>query len=180
MRNADVPVFRFPFWWGSASAMLKSWLDTFMLGFLENPGMKGKSLLVATATGVGEEEYRAGGAEQFTTDKILRPYQVTSIYSGMTCLRPFVLYGTMMPDAERRIRRGAEAFRTFIESLRLTGIVFHDKAPYFRTSTGLCRFGIQRRNLPVTLSGFSATSVGVPVATIRPPSAPPPGPRSTM
>lgn len=117
VRNADVLVFQFPFWWGGAPAMLKSWLDTFMLGFLENPGMKGKSLLVATATGVGEEEYHTGGAEQFTTDEILRPYQVTAIYSGMTYLRPFVLYNTMLPDAEERIRKSAEAYRTLVASL---------------------------------------------------------------
>lgn len=117
VRKADVIVFQFPFWWGSAPAMLKSWLDTFMLGFMENPGMKGKSLLVATTTGVAEEEYHPGKAEQFTVDEILRPYQVTAIYSGMTCLRPFVLYGTMMPDAEQRICKGTAAYKALVESL---------------------------------------------------------------
>lgn len=36
-----------------------------------------------------------------------------------------------------------------------------------------------QRYLPVTLSGLSATCSGVPTATMRPPEAPPPGPRST-
>lgn len=117
VKHADVLVFQFPFWWGSAPAMLKNWLDTFMLGFLENPGMKGKSLLIATAAGVSEEEYHSGGAEQFTVDEILRPYQVTAIYSGMTYLKPFVLYGTMMPDAEQRICKGAKDYKSLIETL---------------------------------------------------------------
>lgn len=117
VKNADVLVFQFPFWWGSAPAMLKSWLDTFMLGFLENPGMKGKSLLIATTTGVAEEEYHSGGAEQFTVDEILRPYQVTAIYSGMTYLKPFVLYGTMMPDAEQQICKRTKDYKVLIESL---------------------------------------------------------------
>ena len=37
VKNADVLVFQFPFWWGSAPGRLKDWLDTFMLGFMENP-----------------------------------------------------------------------------------------------------------------------------------------------
>ncbi|HJG98068.1 MAG TPA: NAD(P)H-dependent oxidoreductase [Parabacteroides johnsonii] len=117
VKHADVLVFQFPFWWGSAPAMLKNWLDTFMLGFLENPGMKGKSLLIATAAGVSEEDYHPGGAEQFTVDEILRPYQVTAIYSGMTYLKPFVLYGTMTPDAEQRICKGAKDYKSLIETL---------------------------------------------------------------
>ena len=38
---------------------------------------------------------------------------------------------------------------------------------------------VHQRYLPVTLSGLSATCSGVPTATMRPPEAPPPGPRST-
>lgn len=117
VKNADVLVFQFPFWWGSAPAMLKSWLDTFMLGFLENPGMKGKSLLIATTTGVAEEEYHPGGAEQFTVDEILRPYQVTAIYCGMTYLKPFVIYGTMASNAEQNIQEGIFAYKALIEKL---------------------------------------------------------------
>lgn len=36
------------------------------------------------------------------------------------------------------------------------------------------------RNRPVTLSGALRMSSGAPVATILPPSSPPPGPMSTM
>ena len=117
VKNADVLVFQFPFWWGSAPGRFKDWLDTFMLGFMENPGMKGKKLLVATTTGVAAEEYHAGGAEGFTIDEILRPYQVTAMYSGMTYLRPFAIYGTMMPDAEERIAEGSKAYKALLETL---------------------------------------------------------------
>lgn len=117
VRNADVLVFQFPLWWGSAPSMLKSWLDKFMLGFMENPGMKGKQMLVATTAGVAAEEYHAGGAEQFTLDEILRPFQVTAIYTGMTYLRPFAIYGTMMPDAEETIAEGSKAYKALLETL---------------------------------------------------------------
>ena len=79
--------------------------------------MKGKKLLVATTTGVAAEEYHAGGAEGFTIDEILRPYQVTAMYSGMTYLRPFAIYGTMMPDAEERIAEGSKAYKALLETL---------------------------------------------------------------
>ncbi|MDE6576393.1 MAG: NAD(P)H-dependent oxidoreductase [Opitutales bacterium] len=117
VKAASVIVLQFPFWWGSAPAILKTWIDTLMLGFLEDPSMKGKRLLVATSVGSGPEVYRAGGAEQFTVDEILRPFQVMAIYSGMTYLTPFVLYGTMLPDAEQRIQRGAKEYRALIEQL---------------------------------------------------------------
>lgn len=117
VKNADVLVFQFPLWWGSAPSRMKEWLDTFMLGFLENPGMKGKRLLIATTAGVDKSEYHAGGAEGFTLDEILRPFQVTAMYSGMTYLRPFAIYGTMMPDAEERIAKGSEAYKAYLETL---------------------------------------------------------------
>lgn len=117
VKNADVLVFQFPLWWGSAPSMLKSWLDSFMLGFMENPGMKGKQLLVATTAGVGAEEYRAGGAEQFTLDEILRPFQVTAIYTGMTYLRPFAIYGTMSDNAEENISNGVNEYKSLLENL---------------------------------------------------------------
>lgn len=117
VKNADVLVFQFPLWWGSAPSMLKSWLDSFMLGFMENPGTKGKQLLVATTAGVGAEEYRAGGAEQFTLDEILRPFQVTAIYTGMTYLRPFAIYGTMAENAEENISNGVKEYKSLLENL---------------------------------------------------------------
>lgn len=117
VKAASVIVLQFPFWWGSAPAILKTWIDTLMLGFLEDPGMRGKHLLVATSVGSGPEVYRAGGSEQFTVDEILRPFQVMAIYSGMTYLTPFVLYGTMLPDAAQRIQQGAKEYRALIEKL---------------------------------------------------------------
>lgn len=117
VKNADVLVFQFPLWWGSAPSMLKSWLDSFMFGFMENPGMKGKQLLVATTAGVGAEEYRAGGAEHFTLDEILRPFQVTAIYTGMTYLRPFAIYGTMSDNAEENISNGVNEYKSLLENL---------------------------------------------------------------
>ena len=42
---------------------------------------------------------------------------MTAMYSGMTYLRPFAIYGTMMPDAEKRIAEGAEAYKALLETL---------------------------------------------------------------
>ena len=54
------------------------------------------------------------------------------------------------------------------------------KTPRSRCGRGFSLFNDFYRNLPVTLSGVFFISSGFPVATIRPPSVPPPGPISMM
>ena len=117
VKKADTLVLLFPFWWGAAPSKMKEWIDTFMLGFVDNPGMKDKELLVVVTTGAPEEEYHAGGSEQFTVDELLRPYQFMGIYSQMKYLKPFVVYGTMLPGADERIDRAALELKARIENL---------------------------------------------------------------
>ena len=117
VRQADVIVMQFPFWWGGAPAKLKEWIDAFFFGFLDNPGLKGKRLLVATTCGSPAEAYRPGGYDQFNVDEILRPFQFTAIYSGMTYLSPFVVYGVSLDDAPIRIEAGAAAYKALLSAL---------------------------------------------------------------
>lgn len=116
-KRADVLVFQFPFYWGSAPSMLKKWQDEIFMAFFENPGVKGKQLLVVTTTGSEYEAYRSGGRDRFTMDELLRPYEFTALYSGMEYLTPLAVYSTAAPDAEKYIQEGAEKYAALLEKI---------------------------------------------------------------
>lgn len=114
---ADIVVFQFPFYWGSAPSQLKKWIDEIFMAFCDNPGVAGKSLLIATTTGSEYEAYRAGGRDRFTIDELLRPYEFTALYAGMNYLTPFVVYSTAAENAADYIRKGAEDYETLLRLL---------------------------------------------------------------
>lgn len=117
LASADVVVFQFPFWWGGPPAKMKEWLDTFMMGFQESPGVSGKKVLLATTVGSPESAYRAGGYDHFTIDEYLRPYEGAFAYAQMEYLTPFAVYGVSLPDGEVAIAAGAKAYRALLQSL---------------------------------------------------------------
>ena len=116
-REANHIVFQFPFYWASAPHLLKKWCDEIFGAIMTDPGIKGKTLTVATTTGSEYEAYRSGGRNMYTMDELLRPYQLLANHSGMVWQTPFVLYGASLPDAEKRIKEGAPAYREKIKSL---------------------------------------------------------------
>jgi len=118
-REAKHIVFQFPFYWASAPHLLKKWCDEIFGAIQNNPGVKGKTLTVATTTGSEYEAYRSGGRNMYTMDELLRPYQVLANHSGMVWQTPFVLYGASLPDADKRIKEGAPAYRQKISSLMI-------------------------------------------------------------
>ena len=117
-REAKHIVFQFPFYWASAPHLLKKWCDEIFGAIMADPGVKGKTLTVATTTGSEYEAYRSGGRNLFTIDELLRPYQVLAHHSGMVWQTPFVIYGTSLPDADKRIKEGATAYRGKMNSIR--------------------------------------------------------------
>ena len=110
-------MFQFPFYWGSAPSQLKKWIDEIFMAFCDNPGVAGKSLLIATTTGSEYEAYRAGGRDRFTIDELLRPFEFTALYAGMNYLTPFVVYSTAAENAADYIRKGAEDYETLLRLL---------------------------------------------------------------
>lgn len=117
VKEADVIVMQFPIWWASAPSCLKEWIDNCMLTFSDDPGLKGKRLMVACTTGSPYETYRAGGSNHFTIDELLRPYEMMANYSGMTYMTPFTIYGVMTPEGEKNIAEGAKAYKELLSSL---------------------------------------------------------------
>jgi glutathione-regulated potassium-efflux system ancillary protein KefG len=115
--EAQSVVFQFPFYWASAPYLLKKWCDEIFGDIQDNPGVKGKKLLVVTTTGSEYETYRTGGRNMYTIDELLRPYQLLANHSGMVWQIPFALYGTMLPDVNARVEAGAPAYRDRISDL---------------------------------------------------------------
>ena len=60
----------------SAPSLLKKWQDEVFTFLSKTPAVAGKPLTVVTTTGSEYEAYRSGGRNRFTTDELLRPYQV--------------------------------------------------------------------------------------------------------
>lgn len=93
----DRVAFQFPFYWYSAPAVLKAWMDQVLnLGFAYGPGgdqLKGREFLMLVSTGGPAESYRAGGYNKYTMDELLRPFQQMADMAGMTYLSPYVFHG---------------------------------------------------------------------------------------
>ena len=88
--DASALIYQFPFHWMAAPSLLKRWQD---------------------------EAYRSGGRNRFTTDELLRPYQVSAIHSGMSWQTPIVVYGMGTADAGKNIAEGANQYKQRIEML---------------------------------------------------------------
>ena len=117
IKNADAVVFQFPFYWASAPAQLKKWLDEVFTPWAGTEIIKGKKLMVTTTTGSEYEAYRLGGHNHFTMDELLRLYQLVSNHSGMTWHTPLVVYGMGTPQATENLEAGITEYRKQINNL---------------------------------------------------------------
>ena len=93
------------------------WQDEVFTFLSKTPAVAGKPLTVVTTTGSEYEAYRSGGRNRFTTDELLRPYQVNAIHSGMSWQTPIVVYGMGTADAGKNIAEGANLYKQRVEML---------------------------------------------------------------
>lgn len=115
--DASAVIYQFPFYWMSAPSLLKKWQDEVFTFLSKTPAVAGKPLTVVTTTGSEYEAYRSGGRNRFTTDELLRPYQVSAIHSGMSWQTPIVVYGMGTADAGKNIAEGANLYKQRVEML---------------------------------------------------------------
>lgn len=101
----DRIVFQFPFYWYSATPVMKAWMDQVLnYGFAYGPGgdqLKGREFLILVSTGGPEHSYHAGGYNNFTMAEFLKPFQQTANLAGMTYLRSFVGHGMAVATQEQ-------------------------------------------------------------------------------
>lgn len=116
----DVIVFQHPMYWYSAPALLKEWQDAVLeLGFAYGDGgdkLHGKRFMQAITTGAPHASYRHGGKAHFEITELLRPFEQTAHYCGMSCLPPFVTHGSRIAT-ERDLEAQAQRYLALIEQL---------------------------------------------------------------
>ena len=91
----DVIVFQHPFYWYSAPALVKEWLDLVLEhGFAygeAGTALKGKLWQQAITTGGPAEAYEPAGYNRFTIRQLLAPFEQTAHLCGMDFLEPIVV-----------------------------------------------------------------------------------------
>jgi glutathione-regulated potassium-efflux system ancillary protein KefG len=131
----DLIVWHHPFYWYSAPAILKEWIDLVLEhGFAygrEGKALKGKQVLSAITTGGRKESYQADGFNQYTVSQFLAPFNRTVSLCNMTYLPPFVVHGSHLFGKEE-IDRAANEYRDILAALRddLMNPADMDKAEY--------------------------------------------------
>jgi glutathione-regulated potassium-efflux system ancillary protein KefG len=118
----DVIVLQHPFYWYSAPALVKEYLDLVLEhGFAYGSAgraLEGKILLNATTTGGPEGAYQPGGRNRFTMRQLLAPFDQTAVLCRMTYLAPFVLHGTHRIDTPDALGPAQRQYRRLIVGLR--------------------------------------------------------------
>lgn len=116
----DAIVWQHPFYWYSAPALLKEWMDVVLeYGFAygdEGRALHGKKVMSVLTTGGPAEAYRADGYNRFTMRELLAPIEQTANLCGMEYLEPFILHGVnLLKPAE--VETAAASYRQRIQQL---------------------------------------------------------------
>ncbi|MGN8644565.1 NAD(P)H-dependent oxidoreductase [Gracilibacillus sp. HCP3S3_G5_1] len=107
LRKHDRIIFQFPFYWYSATPLLKKWQDDvlsegFGYGTRKKP-LAGKEFGLIMMIGVAEKEYQAGGEELFTISELTKPYQAMAHKLGMIYLRPLSIFQFFYMEEQQKM-----------------------------------------------------------------------------
>lgn len=116
----DVIVWQHPFYWYSAPALLKEWLDVVLeYGFAygdDGRALHGKKVMSALTTGGPALAYQADGYNRFTMRELLAPFDQTAHLCGMEYLEPFILHGVNLLKPSE-VETAAASYRQRIQQL---------------------------------------------------------------
>lgn len=129
LEQHDLIVLQHPFYWYSAPAMIKEWLDIVLdFGWAYGPGgnrLHGKHMMQAISTGGPESYYTPKGRNRFTIEHLLSPFNQTAHLCGMSYLKPFVVYEGRNLD-EATIHHKVNAYRNLLDDF-VTGTLKPEK-----------------------------------------------------
>ena len=118
----DVIVLQHPFYWCSAPALVKEYLDLVLTyGWAYGEGgtaLKGKILLQAISAGGPEEVYGPQGRNRFTIRQLLAPFDQTAHLCGMRYLAPHVIHGANQLADAAGIQPHVQRFTRLLAALR--------------------------------------------------------------
>ena len=113
-------VFQHPLYWYSSPSLLKEWQDLVLSeGFAYGKGgyqLANKYWLNAITAGAAEESYTPHGFNHFSLDELLRPFEQTADFCGMSYVKPFVMYEAET-ISHSAAEKEAERYRDYIDSL---------------------------------------------------------------
>ena len=114
----DVIVWMHPFYWYSAPALLKQWIDMVLeFGWAYGPGgtkLQGKMAFNVITTGGQREVYRHDGYNRHTIKEFLTPFDQTAALCKMSYLPPFALHGTHRVTKEEALKTAAQIGRAHV------------------------------------------------------------------
>lgn len=117
----DTLVCLHPFFWYSAPALVKEWLDLVLQhGWAyghEGKALHGKGWMQAVTVGGRQAAYSPAGSHRYTVDELLRPFEATAALCGMRWLDPFVLHATHVAD-DAALAAAAGRFADCLAALR--------------------------------------------------------------
>lgn len=94
----QIIVWQHPFYWYSAPALLKQWIDlVFEFEWAYGPGgeaLKDKLILNVVTTGGARTSYQKSGYNNYTMNEFLLPFRQAATLCRMTYLPPFMVQGT--------------------------------------------------------------------------------------
>lgn len=94
----DIIILQHPFYWYSAPALVKQWLDLVLehnwAYGARGRKLEGKHLLSIISTGGTAQAYSPGGRNRFTIRTLLTPFEQTAHLCRMEYWPPFVVHGT--------------------------------------------------------------------------------------
>ena len=120
LRSHDVIVMQHPFYWYSAPALVKEWLDLVLEhGFAygdKGTALAGKLWQQAITTGGPSEAYEPTGYNRFTVRQLLAPFEQTAHLCGMPFLEPFIVPGVLQKSVTE-LQQDAVQYRALISQL---------------------------------------------------------------
>src|ERR1700761_3903689 len=119
MAVSDIIVLQFPLYWYSVPSLLKEWLDlVWVPGWAygkDGKVLQGKTLACAFSAGGSNEAYGPEGANRFTIDELMRPWEQTAALCGMRWIPPFVIHNAGDLDASMLAQECAR-YRSWLEA----------------------------------------------------------------
>ncbi|WP_343744527.1 NAD(P)H-dependent oxidoreductase [Chitinophaga sp.] len=121
LEKHDIILLQHPFYWYSAPAIIKQWLDLVLEhGWAyghTGKALQGKYFGNVISAGSSERNYQPEGIHQYQVHQFLLPYSQTAALCNMQYAAPYVIYGVHRMDIED-IRTAAEQYRHMLELLR--------------------------------------------------------------
>ena len=100
----DNIVLQFPWYWYSAPAVMKKYLDEILApgwAFEGRFALEGKKLQLLLTTGGAEVTYNANSDHGFTMDELLAPFKAIARYTKMVWVDPVIVYAVAAPLDEQ-------------------------------------------------------------------------------